>query len=404
MGPALQKKGGNKNASQRGLHTPNPNAAPGSLRASTDVLSTVGSSHTAVTDQEGSRISGEGWNLKRYQREDEDLWGHDVPGPGQRIMDAISKASSSAGRYLEGRISRGFGSMEDEVPASNHYFLPRNPPVNDLHPPVVSTTPSSREETRWMLQPPPPAKVMEGKERVNRSRAGSNGSGGGRPEGIPLSRQVTERLVDARLQRGEMPQPSPSKFPSALSNRSISSAGTDSSFKAPPSRERKPRNRRRRSVGSYPGSTDSEDEGLAGGAGSKKTKRPPQLSRMASNIDNRSSSLDTVEHNTMPSSQFDRSTSIPSQRQPEKSSSAATDNTIRPSLSTIISSSNTTSKVPHKTFSRDHSSSETQSRLLPDVNAMPMRSMGVLKSGLLGPGHERDQENSDPGVGATHDL
>ena len=47
------------------------------------------------------------------------------------------------------------------------YYIPRMPPVNDLHPPVASG-PKSRAEVRWMLQPPPSAKVMEGKESPNR--------------------------------------------------------------------------------------------------------------------------------------------------------------------------------------------------------------------------------------------
>jgi hypothetical protein len=184
MGPGPPKnkdKGGSKNASQRALNT----AGQGSSYAgSTAMSSDPPSSPTAVT--EGSRISGEGWNRKRYQREDEALWGHDFPGPGQRIMDAIAKAGSSAGRLLEGRLSKS-GGKEEENPAA--YYLGRNPPVNDLHPPVVSTAPSSRDETRWMLQPPPSAKVMEGKERANRSRAGSNGSSRKAGDGTPLSRR-----------------------------------------------------------------------------------------------------------------------------------------------------------------------------------------------------------------------
>lgn len=200
MGPGPLKKkgdkGGSKNASQRGLNT----GGQGSSYAGSGATSTDASSPTVV---EGSRISGEGWNRKRYQREDEALWGHEIQGPTQRIMDAIAKAGSTAGRLLEGRLSKSSPSVEEENPRS--YYLAKNPPVNDLHPPVVSTRPANREETRWMLQPPPAAKIMEGKERVNRNRADSNGSSRRGGEGTPLSRQVTERLVDAKLQRGETP-------------------------------------------------------------------------------------------------------------------------------------------------------------------------------------------------------
>jgi hypothetical protein len=220
MGPGPPKgkgdKGASKNASQRALNT----AGQGSSYAgSTTMSSEPPSSPTAAT--EGSRISGEGWNFKRYQREDEALWGHDVPGPGQRIMDAIAKAGSSAGRLLEGRLSKSGPAKEEENPAT--WYAPRNPPVNDLHPPVVSTAPASRAETRWMLQPPPTAKVMEGKERVNRSRAGSNGSSRRGGDGTPLSRQVTERLVDLKVQRGETPTYLEARSVSERAQRSNSS-------------------------------------------------------------------------------------------------------------------------------------------------------------------------------------
>lgn len=205
LGPGPPNKKGNKkdkNGSQRGLTT----AGQGSSSASSAGMSTdAGSSPTVV--EEGSRISGDGWNRKRYQREDEELWGRDTHGPGQRIMDAITRASESAGRMFggDGRPSSRHGS--DGNPES--YYIARNPPVNDLHPPIVSTAPRSREETRWMIQPPPSAKVMEGKQRVSstsRNRAGSHGSSRRGTEG-PLNRMVTEKLVNAKVQRGETPSP-----------------------------------------------------------------------------------------------------------------------------------------------------------------------------------------------------
>lgn len=202
MGPGPPKKKGDKkdkNGSQRGINT----AGQGSSYASSTGMSTdTGSSPTVV--EEGSRISGDGWNRKRYQREDEELWGRDTHGPGHRIMDAITRASESAGRMfgVDGKPSSRQGS--DGNPET--YYLARNPPVNDLHPPIVSTAPRSREETRWMIQPPPSAKVMEGKERVSsRNRAGSHGSSRRGTEGQPLGRIVTEKLIDAKVQRGETP-------------------------------------------------------------------------------------------------------------------------------------------------------------------------------------------------------
>ncbi|KAM3074149.1 hypothetical protein ACMFMG_003030 [Clarireedia jacksonii] len=245
MGPGPPKKKGDKdkkNAGRRGLST----AGQGSSYASTGEVSTdTGSSPTVV---EGSRISGEGWNLKRYQREDEDLWGRDTYWPGQRIMDAISRASESAGRMFGGDGRPGSRHGSDGNPES--YYIARNPPLNDLHPPIVSTAPRSREETAWMLQPPPSAKVMAGKVRVNsRTRAGSNGSsrrGPPIPEGQPLSRIVTEKLMEQKAQRGETPSqleiPSFSNRPAAQrhardrssSDESSTSLGASTPTRKPP--------------------------------------------------------------------------------------------------------------------------------------------------------------------------
>ncbi|KAL4917587.1 hypothetical protein BDW62DRAFT_183429 [Aspergillus aurantiobrunneus] len=92
-----------------------------------------------------SKHLGDRWNrMLRHQREDEPLWGEEIEVQG-----------SSVGRSGRGKV---------EAKAPSKYGIPRVPPVNDLHPPIVSG-PKSRAETRWMLQPPPSAKVMSGKER-----------------------------------------------------------------------------------------------------------------------------------------------------------------------------------------------------------------------------------------------
>jgi hypothetical protein len=368
-GPPKQKdKNGSKNASQRALNT----AGQGSSYAGSSAMSSEPpSSPTAGT--EGSRISGDGWNRKRYQREDEALWGHDVPGPGQRIMDAIAKAGSSAGRLLEGRLSKSGPGKEEENPGT--YYLARNPPVNDLHPPVVSTAPSSRDETRWMLQPPPPAKIMEGKERVNRSRAGSDLS---RREGTPLSRQVTERLVDAKLQRGETP--------TFLEVRS-STSRAESRSKTPVSSRPKAQG----DGGSRSSSLESSSSEVP-----RRKRKPPPLSVSTS----ARSSRDTVEHEPIPST--------------PPTASSNTELPIRPVLTTILSSSNV---VPHSVDQRNSfpalrelSAPSTNNannrpplpshRLPPNANAMPasIPSVETKFPGLSGykfPS-QNTTENADP--------
>ncbi|KUJ20277.1 uncharacterized protein LY89DRAFT_665972 [Mollisia scopiformis] len=336
MGPGPPKqKGESKNASQRALNT----AGQGSSYAgSTAMSSEPPSSPTNVT--ENSRISGDGWNRKRYQREDEALWGHDIPGPGQRIMDAIARAGSSAGRLLEGRLSRSGPGREEEGPS--HYYLAKNPPVNDLHPPVVSTAPSSREETRWMLQPPPAAKIMEGKERVNRSRASSNGSSRRGGEEIPLSRQVTERLVDARLQRGETPYSEGRPVSSKNNPRTLAP------LSGPGMEHSRDRSR-----------SPSMDSSGSSDAGMRRKRKPPPISISMSS----KSSRDAVEHIPIPASIEMREQSV------------------RPMLSTIISSSAAVPQLPIEddgalqptTNSAINSRASSPSRRLsPNANAMPV--------------------------------
>ena len=119
----------------------------------------VGSWNTASSMGSDSRIGGpsqkkdkarERWNWMRYQREDEPLWGEDVDVKGSSV----------------GFSGRTRGNVDG---SSSNYYIARVPPVNDLHPPIVSG-PKSRAETRWMLQPPPSAKVMAGKERFSSGR------------------------------------------------------------------------------------------------------------------------------------------------------------------------------------------------------------------------------------------
>jgi len=200
----------------------------GSSITSSGAISLSGGSPTNTTT-EGSRISGEGWNRKLYQRENEPLWGFDTPGPGQRIKDAIARAGSTAGRLFEGKLTSkddSEDSEDEQKPDVRNYYVGRNPPVNDLHPPVVTTTPTGPAETSWMLQPPPSAKVMEGKERVGslRSRADSNGSSRRGGDDIPLSRKVTEKLAASKLRNGgqEFPELRPSS--SRRSSRPVTQA------------------------------------------------------------------------------------------------------------------------------------------------------------------------------------
>jgi hypothetical protein len=260
MGPGPPKKKGDKNASkntsQRALNT----AGPGSSYAGSTGLSTEApSSPTAAT--EGSRLSGEGWNRKRYQREDEALWGIDFQGSGQKIKEAIAKAGESAGRLVGGRLSRSGPITEDselEEEAAPYYMRSRNPPVNDLHPPVVSTQPLSKDETRWMLQPPPSAKVMEGKIRVSSSRSRANSDGS--TIKTTLTRQATEKTVNSLSHRADTP-----------SSRATSRADSRAESRTKKKRTNRPRIQRYDSMESISSSSSPE----APSPSRRKTKPAP---------------------------------------------------------------------------------------------------------------------------------
>ncbi|CAN9198430.1 unnamed protein product [Alternaria alternata] len=135
----------------------------------------------------------ETWNHKRYQREDEDLWGHDEP--------SINLEQTMTGSSVGGA---GYQIRRPVTSTSGSYYTARAPPVNDLHPPVVSLPSPDPIDNRWMLQPPPKASVMAGKERAsNRSRSGSGASS--RVE-LSLGRQVSTRQLMHKLERGETPE------------------------------------------------------------------------------------------------------------------------------------------------------------------------------------------------------
>ncbi len=264
--------------------------------------------------------------------------------------------------------------------------MARNPPVNDLHPPVVSTAPSSREETRWMLQPPPSAKIMEGKERVNRNRADSDRSGRRGPDGTALNRQVTERLVDAKLQQGETPY---------SEGRSLSSRA-ESRTKTPTSSGPKVQRHDR-------SPSTSDDEPV------RRKRRPPPISVSAS----RMTSRDTIEHIPIPSN-------VPSGLALHSAGSQREQTTSRPLLPTIASSSNGVPQVtkangmsavlepPRSNASNPRSPSPSQ-RLLPNVNAMPAsipsvesKFPGAYRFPRAASAHsEENAENKDPAIWAS---
>lgn len=356
MGPSLPKKGksGDKNASQRGLTNASrdltsvgtdssiaieppktgQSTSPGATAPRPVPASGISSSPTVVPEEDttsaalsktASVSTGDDWNLKRYQREDEELWGHEFSRTGQKLMDAIKQAGSTAGRFVESKL--GIEKQVTEEDRYNFYFSPRNPPVNDYHPPVVSSKPIHRDALRWMLQPPPPAKVMEGKVPVSRTASmmsvGSRRAVGAL-DGISMGKRVGEKALEARRNGdpayGEGELHSTSSLPKTRSRRAR--AATVSSTKT----------RSRRTTRSHSISTDSENS--SEGVGRRRGRRPgyrppatPEIDSTDSEGEYISKSLDSLSNGVHPThaAQKPRLSTILSSESAMKASKLQTD-------------------------------------------------------------------------------
>lgn len=308
--PTKKNTAASKATSERAL-----NSAGRESRASSIAVdsSRLGSSPTVVPEDGEWRSSitmsySNDWNKKRYQREDEELWGHeDSNWGGHKLMDAIKQAGSSAGRILEAKLGKE-GKPVTEEERANFYAPVRNPPVNEYHPPVVSQRPTHKDGARWMCQPPPPAKVMEGKVPVSRSTsmasqasrrtaasARTMGStrtavstrtvtsartavSGRSPPGeeLGLGKLMHEKMVEKKLRQGEMAseaemQAALNRRPSTARRNTTSSRGTKSqrstrsrsqsgSSADVSGEETKKRRKPRRKLNIAPESDDSDDE------------------------------------------------------------------------------------------------------------------------------------------------
>ena len=131
-----------------------------------------------------NRLSGleSKWkDWRRFQREDEELWGDNesMEDLAPRVMDSRqgpvrnSVGGSSIG--VPGLLQLDMHGKSNE--RREGYWMARHPPVNDLHPPVVSVPNRSKPANQWMLQPPPPSAVMNGYKHSSRYRSDSENNG-----------------------------------------------------------------------------------------------------------------------------------------------------------------------------------------------------------------------------------
>lgn len=277
MGPHIEvrKYHSRKNISRQGLNSAGNDSQTGTRNTATAGSMNPGSSPTVVPEDGTLSLTtsvSEDWNKKRYQREDEELWGHEFSKAGHRLMDAIKQAGSSAHRRIEASLGMEPKHITEED-REEFYFAPKNPPVNDYHPPIVRQRPAHKDGHKWMLQPPPAAKIMEGKIPV--SRNGSMASHMSRQttasDNPTLGRQVHEKAMDAKPKNGEpsteLDSASPRSRPGSrkAKRRSWQSGGSssrsgESSDASNDLAKRKMRRRSRPSMTPGGESSDEDDE------------------------------------------------------------------------------------------------------------------------------------------------
>jgi hypothetical protein len=285
MGPSLPKKSMSKNSSQRGLTSSGGESMARSMSEHTNISGSRMNFNDSLAAMPQDDSLSVDWNRRQgYQREDEELWGQwsaSGSGSGHKLMDAFSKARDSAGRLIESTL--GIEKEVTEQERREFYSTPKNPPVNDYHPPVVSSKPLHKDARKWMLQPPPPAKVMEGKIPVSRAISSGSKSSGRTLIGEEgkLGRSMQQKMVKERMRKESNPtevELIESLFTtrSSLSvghsrSRSLSFNESDDSMDGPFERRRS----RRRMPVAVPPEIESEDD-------EQETGPSPQMSKTAS--------------------------------------------------------------------------------------------------------------------------
>lgn len=216
-GPPSRRKNRTGTPASRGITTAGT--------ANTD--STAGSSLSdlgPVQSMSSVHLAGHSWNSKRYQRADEEFA---YFPPLEEVEDRPHTRRQMSSQGSSVGVS-GWSAEPVEKPESAYYIPARAPPVNDLHPPVVSTVPAKKNERAWMMEPPPSASFMNGKKGVTtRSRSGSGNSGNSSLKNTDpsLGRQVGYKMVEDKVKRGATPLPDEGE-PSTANRKSTATMAT----------------------------------------------------------------------------------------------------------------------------------------------------------------------------------
>jgi len=108
-----------------------------------------------------------GIRMSQHQREDEELW-------GTASCHARDPTEDSSATVMVTRPSAAYKTDTSRYSSGTSSRIPSwqwapNPPISDRHPATV-TNYRHKEDAAWMLQPPPPARVMQGKEPARKKR------------------------------------------------------------------------------------------------------------------------------------------------------------------------------------------------------------------------------------------
>lgn len=140
------------------------------------------------------------WNFNRFQRPDEEYTYVDSPEEVVYLPPGLIRKGSSVGV--------GAWVVDTQQPPSQpkRVYTPTSnmAPVNELHPPVVSSMPAKKEDRAWMTAPPPSSAFMHGKKAATtRSRSGSgNSSLQNQGSDAHLNRYVGQKLMEEKLRSG----------------------------------------------------------------------------------------------------------------------------------------------------------------------------------------------------------
>ncbi|KAF2838853.1 hypothetical protein M501DRAFT_1016934 [Patellaria atrata CBS 101060] len=195
-GPAPRKSKRSRTNSSRGLTSA---GTQGSLESANGSSVNMHFNHNSPSSYSRIGLDGTGVTANSGRIDHQRSEGSSWRIGGNTTRTARSFTASSAGSFV---MVPGVSRPPTARTTTRRSISFTNAPVNDLHPPVVSM-PLGVEDTRWMIQRPPPPKFMSSKADgaySNRSRSGSGASS--RTHFEPTLRQrVSEKLLEESLRR-----------------------------------------------------------------------------------------------------------------------------------------------------------------------------------------------------------